>query len=60
MVIDNVPASTFILALLLKVMVLDSELVPVEPVKFLITPPLLIPVPKTVMGSGIIKLLPFI
>ena len=41
-------------------MVLDNELIPVDPVKFLITPPLLLPVPKTVMASGITKLLPFI
>ena len=55
---DKVPASTFILALLFNVIVLVNAFTPVEPVKFLITPLLLTPVPKTVMASGIFMLVP--
>ena len=55
---DKVPASTLILALLFKVIVLVSAFTPVDPVKFLITPLLLTPVPKTVMASGIFMLVP--
>ena len=41
-------------------MVLVSAFTPVDPVKFLITPPLLIPVPKMLMASGITKDVPII